>query len=55
MKPNPPESSVMAISTDPRKNHLLAALPDTEWQRWLLQLEWVELPLGQCCTSRAAR
>jgi CRP-like cAMP-binding protein len=47
MKPNPPESSVMAISTDPRKNHLLAALPDTEWQRWLLQLEWVELPLGQ--------
>jgi CRP-like cAMP-binding protein len=36
MKPNPPESSVMAISTDPRKNHLLAALPDTEWQRWVL-------------------
>ena len=32
---------------DPRKNHLLAALPDAEWQRWLPQLEWVEMPLGQ--------
>jgi CRP-like cAMP-binding protein len=32
---------------DPRKNHLLAALPDAEWQRWLPQLEAVELPLGK--------
>jgi len=32
---------------DPRKNHLLAALPDAEWQRWLPQLEAVEMPLGQ--------
>ncbi len=32
---------------DPRKNHLLAALPDAEWQRWLSQLEAVEMPLGQ--------
>ena len=31
----------------PRRNQLLAALPDTEWQRWLPQLEWVEMPLGQ--------
>jgi len=37
----------MAVSPDPRKNHLLAALPDAEWQRWLPQLEWVEMPLGQ--------
>jgi len=37
----------MAFSPDPRKNHLLAALPDAEWQRWLPQLEAVELPLGQ--------
>ena len=32
---------------DPRANHLLAALPAEEWQRWLPQLEAVELPLGR--------
>ena len=32
---------------EPRKNQLLAALPAAEWDRWLPQLEWVELPLGQ--------
>jgi len=37
----------MAISPDPRKNHLLAALPDAEWERWLPRLEPVEMPLGQ--------
>jgi CRP-like cAMP-binding protein len=37
----------MDKSPDPRKNHLLAALPDAEWQRWLPQLEAVEMPLGQ--------
>jgi len=31
---------------DPRTNHLLAALPDAEWQRWHPSLESVELPLG---------
>jgi len=30
----------------PKDNRLLAALPDTEWQRWLPDLEWVQLPLG---------
>lgn len=30
----------------PKINHLLAALPEPEWQRWLPQLEWVGLPLG---------
>ena len=34
-------------SGDPRKNRLLAALPEAEWQRWLPQLELVEMPLGQ--------
>jgi CRP-like cAMP-binding protein len=29
------------------ENHLLAALPDAEAQRWLPQLERVEMPLGQ--------
>ncbi|MDP1740660.1 MAG: Crp/Fnr family transcriptional regulator [Polaromonas sp.] len=37
----------MAVSPDPKKNTLLAALPDAEWQRWLPQLEWVDMPLGQ--------
>ena len=37
----------MAVSPDPRKNELLAALPDAEFQRWLPQLEWVDMPLGQ--------
>ena len=31
---------------DPRKNHLLAALPESEWSRWGPKLEPVELPLG---------
>ena len=31
---------------DPTANHLLAALPPGEWQRWLPQLEQVEMPLG---------
>jgi len=37
----------MAVSPDLKKNHLLAALPDAELARWLPQLEWVEMPLGQ--------
>ena len=39
-KPAAPESN-------PLDNHLLAALPADEWQRWQPQLEWVDLPLGQ--------
>ncbi|MEO8922448.1 MAG: Crp/Fnr family transcriptional regulator [Caldimonas sp.] len=37
----------MTSTVDPKKNHLLAALPDTEWQRWQTLLEYVEMPLGQ--------
>ena len=36
----------MNAALDPKKNQLLAALPDAEWQRWLPQIEWVSLPLG---------
>jgi CRP-like cAMP-binding protein len=36
-----------ATSIDARRNLLLAALPETEWQRWLPQLESVSMPLGQ--------
>jgi CRP-like cAMP-binding protein len=35
------------LSSDSVKNHLLAALPLAEWQRWLPLLESVDLPLGQ--------
>ena len=37
----------MADMPDPRKNHLLAALPLAEWHRCQPLLEPVELPLGQ--------
>jgi CRP-like cAMP-binding protein len=44
----------MPISTEPRKNFLLAALPDPEWRRWQSLLEQVEMPLGQVlCESGA--
>ena len=33
--------------SDPKRNHLLAALPAEEWKRWLPQLQLVDLPLGQ--------
>jgi CRP-like cAMP-binding protein len=36
----------MADFPDPRRNHLLAALPDTDYQRWLAHVEPVDLPLG---------
>ena len=34
------------VPLDPQQNHLLAALPGTVWDRWLPQLEFVELALG---------
>jgi CRP-like cAMP-binding protein len=36
----------MTAPPDPKVNHLLAALPEAEWQRWLPRLEWVQMPLG---------
>ena len=36
----------MPARSDPRANHLLAALPPSDWERLSSQLEWVELPLG---------
>jgi CRP-like cAMP-binding protein len=47
LNPDTPRSSVNTLSPDPKENHLLAALPDVEWQRWQPQLERVEMPLGQ--------
>ena len=34
------------MPSNPRKNHLLAALAGAEWQRWQPLLEHVEMPLG---------
>jgi len=39
-------SSFKVASPDALANHLLAALPEDELQRWLPQLEAVDLPLG---------
>ena len=36
----------MAVVDNPKRNQLLAALPDAEWQRWRPQLEAVDMPLG---------
>jgi CRP-like cAMP-binding protein len=38
---------MIQTSIGPRKNQLLASLPDGELQRWLPQLEAVVMPLGQ--------
>ena len=37
---------VITLTEEPRRNRLLAALPDTAWARWQPQLEPVDLPLG---------
>jgi CRP-like cAMP-binding protein len=37
----------MPTTQDPKLNQLLAALPPAEWERWLPDLELVEMPLGQ--------
>ena len=42
----PSKSRLKAVS-DPRQNHLLASLPEAEYQHWLPHLEAVEMPLGQ--------
>jgi CRP-like cAMP-binding protein len=37
----------MPTPTAALKNHLLAALPAAEWQRWQTHLEAIDMPLGQ--------
>jgi CRP-like cAMP-binding protein len=37
----------MVIGVNKSSNHLLAALPATEWERWQSQLELIDLKLGQ--------
>jgi CRP-like cAMP-binding protein len=43
----PPPRRRTIVPSDPRKNRLLGALPGPVWDRWLTQLEPVELRLGQ--------
>jgi CRP-like cAMP-binding protein len=38
---------VIDNSHNPRRNQLLDALPHEQWERWRLQLEHVDMPLGQ--------
>ncbi|QDQ25617.1 Crp/Fnr family transcriptional regulator [Chitinimonas arctica] len=40
---------------NPRDNHLLAALPEAEWLRWLPELEAVEMSLGQVLYESGSR
>ncbi len=42
-----PRSFVEIPSWQPIKNHLLAALPHAELQRWLPELKSIDMPLGQ--------
>jgi CRP-like cAMP-binding protein len=37
----------MVTRLNPKTNHLLAALPPDEWERWQPQLEAVMMPLGE--------
>jgi CRP-like cAMP-binding protein len=41
-----PAQHLQSLAAEPSRNQLLAALPLADWQRWLPQLEAVELPLG---------
>ena len=45
--PHAPAVSAVPALDDPRGNHLLAALPEAEWQSWSAQLEGVEMTVGQ--------
>ena len=40
-------ANAMPTTSEPRQNHLLSALPEADWQRWLPQLEPFDLPLGK--------
>lgn len=39
--------SVLASAHETKLNRLLGALPDADLKRWLLELEWIDLPLGK--------
>jgi CRP-like cAMP-binding protein len=41
------KEELMPPNSNPRRNQLLAALPDADWARWEPHLELIELPLGK--------
>jgi CRP-like cAMP-binding protein len=41
------EGRLIATAINPKHNQLLAALPEADWQRWLANLELVDMPLGK--------
>ena len=45
----------MVPALNPRQNRLLAAIPDSEWTRWVPHLEPVTLPLGKALYESGAR
>jgi CRP-like cAMP-binding protein len=45
----------MALPQDPRKNHLLASLPDAEFARWQPHLEPLKMPLGKSLYESGAK
>jgi CRP-like cAMP-binding protein len=45
----------MVETSDPRRNRLLAALPQAEWGRWLPYLEPVDMPLGKVLYESRSR
>jgi CRP-like cAMP-binding protein len=42
-----PDKAQPRAQADPRLNRLIGRLPEADYQRWLPQLEWVDMPLGQ--------
>jgi len=49
-----PAGPPQGLAADPRRNRLLASLPEADWQRWRTHLEPVAMPLGQVlCESGA--
>src|SRR3990167_892724 len=52
--PRVPQGAAIKRSDSPLQNQLLAALPEVELQRWLPQLETVELALGQVLEDGAS-
>ena len=39
-------SFALITPNDPKRNHLLAAMPESEYQRWQPHLEAIDMPLG---------
>src|SRR5271157_2162792 len=42
-------------ANDPKRNQLLAALPESEWKRWSSELEYVEMKLGEVLYESGAQ